>query len=173
MSSMSLMLRQHRIEADQLPPTNEPLCWHVMKRLRNLLLRKTGAMVNGVHITPALLRFHLNENKVSTHRLNHLEEYLLDPQDRQNVPLCYSLLKEVWSSPDPSPPDMPGFVAARRVLQLLGSLFRHMVVPFIQINLRLLEQLAHLSVAAHLATFLYTVNGAKNKALQSLTFRES
>lgn len=142
---------------------------HVVKRLRNLLLRKMGTLVNGVHITSALLRFHLKENQVSTHRL----DYPLNPHDRQNVPLCYSLLKEVWSLPDPSPSDKPSFVAARRALQLLGTLFRHIVVPFIQINVSLHEQLSHLSAAAHLATFqVYTVNGAKNKALQSLTFRD-
>ena len=124
---------------------------HVVKRLRNLLLRKMGSMVNGFHITPALLRFHLKANGVSSLRLN----YLLNPSDRQNVPLCYTLLKEVWSLPDPTPSDTPSFIAARKALQLLGSLFRHIVIPFIQINLSLHEQLSHLSAAAHLATFLY------------------
>lgn len=141
---------------------------HVVKRLRNLLLRKMGSMVNGFHITPALLRFHLKANGVSSHRLN----YLLNPSDRQNVPLCYTLLKEVWSLPDPTPSDTPSFIAARKALQLLGSLFRHIVIPFIQINLSLHEQLSHLSAAAHLATFLYTVNNSRNKALQTLTFRD-
>jgi hypothetical protein len=145
---MNLYVGEHDLTADKDYK-------HVVKRLRNLLLRKMGAMVNGVHITPALLRFHLKENKVSTHRLN----YLLNPQDRQNVPLCYSLLKEVWSLPDPSPSDKPGFVVARRALQLLGALFRHIVLPFIQINLSLHDQLAHLSTAAHLATFLYSAKG--------------
>jgi len=116
---------------------------HVMKRLQNLLLWKMGATINGFHITPALLRFHLNANGVSSHRLN----YLLNPSDRQNVPLCYTLLKEVWSLPDPTPSDTPSFIAARKALQLLGSLFRHIVIPFIQINLSLYEQLSHLSAA--------------------------
>ena len=141
---------------------------HVMKRLRNLLLRKMGATINGFHITPALLHFHLNANGVSSHRLN----YLLNPSDHQNVPLCYTLLKEVWSLPDPTPSDTPSFIAARKVLQLLGSLFHHIVIPFIQINLSLHEQLSHLSAAAHLATFLYTVNNSWNKALQTLTFQD-
>jgi hypothetical protein len=90
--------------------------------------------------------------------------------DVLNVPLCYSLLKEVWSLPDPKESDTPSFIATRHALQLLGSLFRHTVIPFIQINLSLHEQLTHLSAAAHLATFLFTVNGARSKALQSLTF---
>ena len=141
---------------------------HVMKHLRNLLLHKMGTLVNSMHITSALLHFHLKENNVSTLRL----DYLLNPHDRQNIPLCYSLLKEVWSLRDPSPSDKPSFVAARRALQLLGTLFHHIIVPFIQINLSLHEQLSHLSAAAHFATFLYTINGAKNKALQSLTFQD-
>lgn len=66
---------------------------HIMKRLQNLLLRKMGIMVNGVHVTLALLCFHLKQNGVPKHRL----DYLLNPSDHQNVPLCYSLLKEVWS----------------------------------------------------------------------------
>lgn len=75
--------------------------------------------------------------------------------------------------PDPHPEsDTPSFVSTRHALQLLGSLFRHIVIPFIQINLSLHEQLTHLSAAAHLSTFLFTVNGARSKALQSLTFRD-
>lgn len=125
-------------------------------------------MVNGFPITPALLCFHLKANGVSILCLN----YLLNPSDRQNVPLCYTLLKEVWSLPDPATSNTPSFIAAWKVLRLLGSLFCHIVVPFIQINLSLHEQLSHLSAAAHLAMFLYTVNNAWNKALQMLTFHD-
>jgi hypothetical protein len=141
---------------------------HIVKRLRNLLLHKMGALVNRVHITPALLRFHLRDNKVSALRL----DYLLNPDDRQNVPLCYSLLKEVWSLPDPKPTNKPSFIEARKALQILGKIFRHIVLPYIQINLSLHEQLVYLSAAAHLATFLYTVNNSRNKLIQSLTFRD-
>ena len=141
---------------------------HIVKRLRNLVLRKMGVLVNGIHITPALLRFHLRDNKISTLRL----DYLLNPNDRQNVPLCYSLLKEIWSLPDAQSTDKPSFIEARKALQILGKLFRLIVLPYIQVNLSLHEQLVYLSAAAHLATFLYTVNNARNKAIQSLTFRD-
>lgn len=139
---------------------------HIMKRLWNLLLCKMGIMINGVHVILALLCFHLKQNGIPSHRL----DYLLNPSDCQNVPLCYSLLKEVWSLPDSSLSNKPSFIATCHALQLLGSLFCHIVIPFIQINLSLHKQLVHLSATAHLATFLYVVNGAKNKALQSLTF---
>lgn len=95
---------------------------------------------------------------------------ILNPNDRQNVPLCYSLLKEIWSLPDPKSTDKPSFIEARKALQILGKLFRLIVLPYIQINLSLHEQLVYLSAAAHLATFLYTVNDARNKAIQALTF---
>jgi hypothetical protein len=86
-----------------------------------------GVMVNGFHVTPALLRLHLKANGVSSLR----RDTLLNSSDRQNVPLCYTLLKEVWSLPDPTPSDTPSFIAARHALQLLGNLFRHIVIPFI------------------------------------------
>ncbi len=110
---------------------------HVMKHLQNVLLWKMGTMVNRFHITPALLHLYLKANGVSNLRLNTL----LNPSDCQNVPLCYTLLKEVWSLPDPALSDTLSFIAARKALQLLGSLFCHIIIPFIQINLSLHELL--------------------------------
>src|ERR1700678_1015287 len=83
---------------------------HIVKRLQNLLLRKMEISINAVHVTLALLCFHLKQNGMSTLRLN----YLLNPSDRQDVPRCYSLLKAVWSLPDPSPSDTPSFIATPR-----------------------------------------------------------
>lgn len=125
-------------------------------------------MINNFLVTTALLRFHLQANKVPSHRIN----YLLNPSDRQDVPLCFTLMKEIWSLPYPSPTDKPSFVAARNALRMLGSLFRHLTLPFVQVTLSLHEQLAHLSAAAHLATFLFTSNDARNKAMPVLTFKD-
>ena len=55
---------------------------------------------------------------------------------------------------------------------MLGSLFRHLVLPYVQVTLSLHEQLAHLSAAAHLAAFLFTSNRARSKAMPSLTFKD-
>ena len=125
-------------------------------------------MIHGFVVTPALLRFHLQENKVPSHRI----DYLLNPTDRQDVPLCYTLMKEIWSLPPPMPSDKPSFAAARNALRMLGSLFRHLTLPFVQVTLSLHEQLVHLSAAAHLATFLYTSHGARTKAMPLLTFKD-
>ena len=158
---MNLLVGENDITADKDPK-------HVIKRCRNFSIRKSGIMINGFVITPPMLRFHLQVNKVPSHKIN----YLLNPTDRQDVLMCYTLLKEIWSLPPPAPTDKPSFVAARNALLMLGSLFRHLVLPYVQVTLSLHEQLAHLSAAAHLAAFLFTSNGARSKAMPSLTFKD-
>ena len=158
---MNTMVGNDNITADKDPK-------HVMKHCRNFMIRKSGVMVNGIVITPTLLRFHLQEKQVSSHRI----AYLLNPTDRQDVTLCFSLLKEIWSLPPPSPTDTPGFVAARGALIMLGSLFQHLVLPFVQVTLSLHDQLVHLSAAAHLALYLFTVHDARGKAMPSLTYKD-
>ncbi|KAH9068269.1 hypothetical protein EDB83DRAFT_2222807, partial [Lactarius deliciosus] len=158
---MNLLVGDNDITTDKDPK-------HVMKRCRNFTIRKSGVMINGFVVTPALLRFHFQANNVPPHRIS----YLLNPTDHQDVPLCYTFMKEVWSLPPPAPTDKPSFVAARDALLMLGSLFRHLVLPFVQVSLSLHEQLVHLSAAAHLATFLFTAKGARSKAMPSLTFKD-
>ena len=161
MHLMNLLVGDNDLTVDKDPK-------HIMKRCRNFMLRKSGFVVYGTHITSALLRYHLKESGVSSIRVNNL----LDPTDRQNVPVCYTLLKEIWSLKDPKPTDKPTFVAARKALQMVGTLFRHLVLPFVQITLDLHEQLKHLSAAAHLATFLFTVHDAQSRAMPSLTYKD-
>jgi len=109
---MNLLVGNNNITADKDPK-------HIMKRCRNLMLRKSSVLIHGTHITPTLLCFHLRASGLSSIQINNL----LDPTDRQNVPVCYTLLKEVWSLKNPTLTDKPTFVAARKALQLLGSLF--------------------------------------------------
>ncbi|KAH9022277.1 hypothetical protein EDB85DRAFT_2293264 [Lactarius pseudohatsudake] len=158
---LNLLVGDNDITTDKDPK-------HVMKCCRNFTIRKSGVMINGFVVTPALLRFHFQANNVPPHRIS----YLLNPADRQDVPLCYTFMKEVWSLPPPAPTDKPSFVAARDALRMLGSLFRHLVLPFVQVSLSLHEQLVHLSAAAHLTMFLFTAKSARSKAMPSLTFKD-
>ncbi|KAH9008274.1 hypothetical protein EDB84DRAFT_1671878 [Lactarius hengduanensis] len=127
-------------------------------RLMNLLVGNNDitADKDPKHVMKRCRNF---SNKVPPHRIS----YLLNPTDRQD---------EIWTLPPPAPTDKPGFVAAREALLILGSLFRHLVLPFVQVSLSLHEQLVHLSAAAHLATYLFTAKGARNKAMPSLTFKD-
>ncbi|KAN0131108.1 hypothetical protein V8E53_011000 [Lactarius tabidus] len=151
---MNVLVGDNDITADKDPK-------HVIKCCRNFTIRKSGIMINGFVITPALLRFHLQANEVPSHCI----AYLLNPSDHQDVTLCFTLLKEIWSLPPPAPTDKPGFVAARGMLLMLRSLFQHLVLPFVQVSLSLHDQLVHL-------IFLFTACDARSKAMPVLTFKD-
>lgn len=134
---------------------------HVFKRLHNLLLRDKGVTVHGVHLKPAVVRSHFHDNNMTLTRLN----YLLNPDDRQDVKLAYDMLREVWSLPDSGPDALPGFHQGRKSFQTLGALFRHILIPYICIDLSLSEQLVHLSAAAHLLLALFAEDQAGPKLM--------
>ncbi|KAF8058599.1 hypothetical protein FPV67DRAFT_1565461 [Lyophyllum atratum] len=124
---------------------------HVFKRLRNLLLRPKGFLVHGVHITPSVIRSHLFSNEVNLTRA----DYLLNPNDKQDVKLAYDLLREIWLLPEPPTNRLPGFQHARKSFQTFGVLLYHVLTPYICVDHTLSEQLEHLSAAAHLLMALY------------------
>jgi hypothetical protein len=129
---------------------------HIFKRLRNLLLRDKGLFVHGVHIKPSVVRSHFASNNLTSTRIN----YLLNPNDRQDVKLAYDMLQEIWSLPDPPMDALPGFHQTRSCFKLLGALFRHILIPYICVDLSLSEQLEHLSAASHLLFGLFSENEA-------------
>ena len=129
---------------------------HIIKRLRNAFMRAKGVEILGFCITQSILRSHLESNGVSSPRLRSL----LNPNDKQDVVLAYSLLKEIWSLPSPPPDNDPTFALARHALIVYGNFARHLMLPYVCIDLCLKEQLIHLSAAAHLAFYLYRYHSA-------------
>ncbi|KAF7328292.1 hypothetical protein MSAN_02488500 [Mycena sanguinolenta] len=124
---------------------------HVFKRGRNRLIRLRGTMVFGVQITPTIIRVHLQATGSSAAHINSV----LRPDDKQDVKLSFELLMDLWALPPAPNTASPGFMAARNALIMLGSLFYHLIFPYVCIDLSLSEQLEHLSAAAHLALVLY------------------
>ena len=139
---------------------------HVIKCLRNFLLRKQGTIVHGVHITPLLLWFHLKSAGISESQL----AYLLNPSDWQDVPLAYTLLKEIWLLPEPLSTDSPSIASSQCAICILGQLFKYIILLYIQITLSLHEQLMYLSAAAHLTFFLYVHNSTRSTFIPSQTY---
>ncbi|KAJ7246639.1 hypothetical protein C8J57DRAFT_1081377 [Mycena rebaudengoi] len=139
---------------------------HVMKTIRSLLMRKVGIDLLGFLITPAIVKQHL----VAAGDTNDHVTQLLNPNDKQNVPHCYQLLKGLWDLPDALPSDTPAFIRARVALNIFGRLGYHLVMPYICISLSLREQLVHLSTAAHLLLILFTTNGASTDFMANQTF---
>ncbi|KAH8976674.1 hypothetical protein EDB86DRAFT_2820901, partial [Lactarius hatsudake] len=145
----SLRLMNHLVGPDDL--TADKDFKHVFKRQRNLLMRQKGILIQGFCVTPTILRIHLESHGVPSHRLWSL----LNPNDKQDVILAYSLLKEVWSLPPPPAGSSPSFAHAREALNVYGQFAHHLMMPYVCVDLDLDEQLIHLSAAAHMAFFLY------------------
>ncbi|KAH9011145.1 hypothetical protein EDB85DRAFT_1901324 [Lactarius pseudohatsudake] len=132
---------------------------HIVKRQRNVFMRTKGVEILGFCITPSILHSHLESNGVSPPRLRSL----LNPNDKQDVVLAYSLLKEIWSLPPPPENCNPVFALARQALNIYGEFARHLM-------LLLEEQLVHLSVAAHLAFHLYRHNSASTRFMPAQSY---
>lgn len=144
---------------------------HVFKRLRNLLLRIRGLIIHGIHITPAVIRSHLRSNGLTSTRIDSL----LKPEDKQDVKLAYDLLHEIWSLPPASKSDLslrPGFTNTRSALRTLGSLFQHIVVPYLCVDLSLSEQLVHLGAAAHILLALLREGNAGSKLMPTQLYTD-
>ncbi|EJD47513.1 hypothetical protein AURDEDRAFT_62190, partial [Auricularia subglabra TFB-10046 SS5] len=139
---------------------------HVMKRLRNLLLRNEGLVIDGVKITSDLIRFHLISSGVSSHSVDSW----LNPNDKQDVPLMYSLLRALWSLPDAQPTDKPAWAKSRTAIHMFGRLCFYLVAPYIQVSLSLSDQLEYLSAAAHLAVALFTRDNARSHFMPASLF---
>ena len=128
---------------------------HIFKRWRNLLLRQRGVVVNGVRITPDIIRDQFKSTGLSVEHIRAL----FNPDDQQDVKMAFDMLKDIWSLPRSSTNSRRGFLEAREVLWILGKLLYHMISPYLCVDLSLSEQIEHLSAAAHLAIILYRLGG--------------
>jgi hypothetical protein len=142
---------------------------HVFKRWRNAMLRESGILVFGTHITTSTIRKHLLSNGLSRARVDNL----LNPNDKQDVVLMYTLLREIWQLPSSSSSDQPLFAKSRTALNILGQLFRLLVTPYTETSMTLSQQLQYLSAAAHLSLALFTFEDAKAKFVPSQLYSDT
>ncbi|KAH6885601.1 hypothetical protein BKA70DRAFT_1377423 [Coprinopsis sp. MPI-PUGE-AT-0042] len=131
---------------------------HVLKQLRNLLLRISGIVVNAERITPDIVKHHLKSSGQSKEHINSI----YNPDDKQDVKLAFDLLQDVWSFPEEVPPDhahKPGYSRSHRTIWMLGRLLFYLVAPYLAVELSLSQQLEYLSAAAHIAFALFRHDG--------------
>ena len=72
---------------------------HVFKCLHNTLLQEKGSVIHGVRLTSGLIHKHLRD---TGHSHVHIE-HVLNPTNKQDIVLAYSLLKDLWSFPLANP----------------------------------------------------------------------
>ena len=140
---------------------------HIFKRLRNAIIRKNGCVVHSVHLTQAVIRKHFKDSGLTDMHINHV----LNPTDKQDVVLAYSLLRDLWSLPPADPvSSSPTYIAARESLRIYGELSYHLLFPYICVELSLSEQLEHLSTAVHLILALYVDDDAQSHFIPTSLF---
>jgi len=140
---------------------------HIFKHLRNALLHENGCVVRNVRLTHAVIRKHFKDSGFTDTHIN----YVLDPTDKQDVVLAYSLLKDLWSLPMADPiSSSPTYFKACEALRIYGELSYHLIYPYICVDLSLSEQLEHLSAAVHLVLALYVLDDAQSHFIPAPLF---
>ncbi|KAJ7939478.1 hypothetical protein B0H13DRAFT_2300756 [Mycena leptocephala] len=116
-----LELMNLRVRDDDVTPDKDYR--HVPKTPRNLLMRLKGVKLLGCVITPAIIKHHL---RPAGHSKEQVNSYL-NPNDKQDVFLGYSLLKSLWSLPVPEPTAHPSSTRTRNALRMFGQLGYHLL----------------------------------------------
>jgi hypothetical protein len=110
-----------------------------------------GIIIDDVVITAAVLKVHLMKNGMAETTANAI----LSPNDKQDVTLMIQLLNSLAQLPVASADDDPTIRVSRRVIHLLGRLYRHLLETYLDPTLSLHKQLTRLSAAAHITLALY------------------
>ncbi|KAL6299447.1 hypothetical protein BKA93DRAFT_819930 [Sparassis latifolia] len=130
--------------------------WNTFSRdFRNTLLRKSGITMTQHILSRPMIKRHLSDGLDMS---SQTCEALLSPNDPQDVVLALRLLNAISMLPPPAPNATPIYREARRTLNILGRIYYHLLEAFTNIHLSLVEELIHLSAAAHLILALYTTD---------------
>ncbi|KAJ7883835.1 hypothetical protein B0H14DRAFT_3432644 [Mycena olivaceomarginata] len=139
---------------------------HALKCLRNLTMRDASIKIRGFRITAAIIKEHLRRDQFVERTIHSL----LNPNDRQDVILAFSLLKALWELPDAPANLTPTFLRAREALKIFGQLGYYLVMPYVCVDLDLSTQLTYLSAAAHLLLDLYVHDNARTAFMPTQPF---
>ena len=134
---------------------------HIMKWLWHVHLRPNGISISGVQITSSILWSHLEANQYSINQINNL----MNVMDKQDVTTMFNLMQLIWSLPPPLATDKPIFHKAHSALNQHSKLLWYLILPYINVDMNLHEQLKYLSTAAHLAYLFFTHHNAQSAFL--------
>lgn len=126
---------------------------HIFKRFaQNLRSPSLRISFGDISIGYSDIRSALKHAGVSEERIS----MLLNPQDKQNVPIALDLIKELQSAQIPNTPEATRI----RHVTLLAELYSFFITPFTDPSLSLSSQVRRLSTYAHLIFALYRKHGS-------------
>src|SRR5258705_2588397 len=129
---------------------------HVMKCLQHAHLCPNGVSIGCIKITPSILHSQLLSGSYSINRINNV----LNVTDKQDVMTMLNLMHLIWSLQCPSTGDLPIQHEGHIALNQHSKFLKWLILPYINIELSLYEQLKSLSAAAHFGYVLYTHKNA-------------
>ncbi|KAF8319554.1 uncharacterized protein EI90DRAFT_2940187, partial [Cantharellus anzutake] len=141
---------------------------HVMKRLRHAHLHPKGIRVGSTQITPSLLRRQLESASIPINRINNL----LNVADKQDVTTMINLMQLIWSLSPPSSTDNPIHRQDRTALNRHSKLLRWLILPYINVELSLHDQLKCLSAAAHVAYVFFMHENMRSAYIPAALYRD-
>lgn len=109
-----------------------------------------GVLILGFCITPTILQSQLKSHSVPSYQLHSL----LNANNKQDVILAYSLLKENGHSLRHQL--IQAWCSLKEALNVYRIFMCHLVLPYVSVDLNLDQQLVHLSGAAHTSLFTST-----------------
>ncbi len=80
--------------------------------------------------------------------------------DKQDVMMMFNLMQLIWSLPPPLATDNPIHYETHIALNQYSKLLCYLILPYINVDMNLHEQLKSFSAAAHLAYILFTNHNA-------------
>lgn len=125
---------------------------HILKQFQNTLLQLKGILIDNTVITATILKTHLKLNGMD----DSAATAILAPNDKQDVVLMIQLLNGLANLPPATNNDDPSVQTSRRVIRLLGHLYRNLLETYMHPSLSLSDQLTRLSTATHIILVLYS-----------------
>lgn len=124
---------------------------HVFKWICNTFICNWGMDVFGTTITPGILECHLLDSRVNPTCV----QSLLQPNDKQDVPLAFSFLLAVSQLSEAPNNKDTSYMLVRHVINLVGKVWMWLLTPYTNCNMSLHDQLISLSKAAYMILILY------------------
>ncbi|KAF8169089.1 hypothetical protein BJ912DRAFT_933997 [Pholiota molesta] len=147
-----------------LVTTSDPK--HIIKRFASMIRSKKGIQIADTFLT----REDFKRTLQIMSGLTETQAYaLLNPADKQNVPLAVNLLTHLLDGSKKAPPPStePNFAYRLRKIRFLATLLSYFLEPFMNINMSLSDQLKSLATYSHLLTAMHLKHrgGFMNSAL--------
>ena len=129
---------------------------HLAKRIRSIIISSSRSMVlNKIQINSSIINEFLKSRNIA-----HVNS-LMDPHDKQNVPMAVSLLNIIHEQTIGDPPIDPLSRDIFNEIKLLGIITSLFLSLFTKLDINLIDQLLNMSHLSHLLLYIFRRHKSK------------